>query len=93
MQSKRLIAVLSTAIALGTLVTAVRAETADDNSFSGMFKMERLDKNKDGMVSRAEFLEMMGKVYDMKAKQMKVKGDKMSASDFKEVLMYLKAGG
>lgn len=92
MQSKRIIAILSTAIALGTLGHAARAESNDDMSFSGMFKMDRIDKNKDKMVSRAEFLEMMGKVFDMKAKEMKVKGDKMSAEDFQQVLMYLKAG-
>lgn len=93
MQSKRLIAVLSTAIALGAFGTAAHAEKEDDMSFSGMFKLDRLDKNKDKMVSKAEFLEMMGKVYDMKAKEMKVKGGMMTDKDFQQVLMYLKAGG
>jgi hypothetical protein len=93
MQSKRFIAVLSTALALGAFGHAARAESNDDMSFSGMFKLDRIDKNKDKMVSRAEFLEMMGKVYDMKAKEMKVKGDKVSAEDFQQILMYFKAGG
>lgn len=93
MNSKQLIAIVSTAVALGALGTAARAETADDNSFSGMARMERMDKNKDGMVSKAEFLEMMGKVYDMKAKEMKSKGGMMSSEDFKQFLMYLRAGG
>lgn len=92
MQSKRLIAILSTAIALGALGTAARAQTAEDNSFSGMVKMERMDKNKDGMVSKAEFMDMMGKAYDMKAKEMKSKGGMMSSEDFKQFLMYLRAG-
>jgi hypothetical protein len=92
MQSKRLIAVLSTALALGAFGTAARAETNDDMSFSGMFKLDRIDKNKDKMVSRAEFLEMMGKVYDMKAKEMKVKGGNMTAAELQQVMMYFKAG-
>lgn len=92
MHAKRLIALLSTAIALGALGTAARAETQDDMSFSGMFKMDRIDRNKDGMVSKAEFLETMGKVWDMKAKEMKVKGERMNGEDYKQVLMYLKAG-
>lgn len=92
MHSKQLIAILSTAIALGAAGTAARATTQDDMSFSGMFKMDRIDKNKDKMVSKAEFLEMMGKVYDMKAKEMKVKGGMMTPADFQQVLMYLKAG-
>lgn len=93
MSTQRLIATLTTALALGAFAAVAHAETSDDNSFSGMFKMERLDKNKDGMVSKEEFMAMMGKVYDMKAKEMKAKGGKMSDADFKQVLMYLKAGG
>ncbi len=93
MKKQSLIAVLSTALVLGAASTAVRAETADDMSFSGMLKTDRIDKNKDKMVSKAEFMEQMGKVWDMKAKEMKVKGDKMAEADYQQVLMYLKAGG
>ena len=93
MSTKRLIATLSAALALGTFGLAAHAETNDDMSFSGMFKMVKVDKNKDGMVSRAEFIEMMGKIYDMKAKEMKVKGDKMSQAEIQQIMMYLKAGG
>jgi hypothetical protein len=92
MQSKSLIAVLSTAIALGAAGTAARAQTSDDMSFAGMLKMERIDTNKDKMVSRAEFVEMMGKIYDMKTKEMKVKGDKVTAAELQQIMMYLKAG-
>lgn len=93
MKTQRFVAALSAAVLLCTAGTAVRAENNDDMSFSGMFKMDRIDKNKDGMVSKAEFLEMMGKVFDMKAKEMKVKGGMMNSADFQQVLMYLKAGG
>ena len=93
MQSQSRIILLGTSLALATMAGAARAETPDDFSFSGMARMERMDKNKDGMVSRAEFLEMMGKVYDMKAKEMKAKGGMMSSADLKQFLMYLRAGG
>lgn len=81
------------ATALTLTFGAARAESMDDNSFSGMYKMERLDKNKDGMVSKAEFIEMMGKVWDMKAKEMKLKADKANAKEIEQILMYLRAGG
>ncbi len=93
MKTQRFVAALSAAVLLSTAMTATRAEKDDDMSFSGMFKMDRIDKNKDGMVSKAEFMAMMGKVYDMKAKEMKVKGGMMNSADYQQVLMYLKAGG
>ena len=93
MKTQRFVAALSAAVLLSTAMTAARAEKDDDMSFSGMFKMDRIDKNKDGMVSKAEFLAMMGKVYDMKAKEMKSKGGMMNSADYQQVLMYLKAGG
>jgi hypothetical protein len=87
------LAIAAAIIALGLAGTAARAESNDDMSFSGMFKVDRIDRNKDKMVSRAEFLEQMGKVWDMKAKEMKVKDMKMmTPADFQQVLMYLKAG-
>jgi hypothetical protein len=87
------IAIAVAALAFGLASTAARAENDNDMSFSGMFKADRIDKNKDNMVSKAEFLAQMGKVWDMKAKEMKVKGDKMAMPDYQQVLMYLKAGG
>lgn len=92
MNTRRL-AIATATLALALAGTAARAESNDDMSFSGMFKVDRIDRNKDNMVSRAEFLEQMGKVWDMKAKEMKVKDMKMMTSaDFQQVLMYLKAG-
>jgi hypothetical protein len=69
-----------------------RAETMDDMRFGDIATIKMMDKNKDGMVSKAEFLEMMGKVYDMKAKQMKSKGGVMSSIEFDEFAKYLRAG-
>ena len=91
MQFKPLLAILT--LAATGLAAPAFAQTADDMSFSGNFKMDRIDRNKDGMVSKAEFMEAMGKVLDIKAKEMKLKGDKASADEMKQILMYLKAGG
>ena len=58
-----------------------------------IMSMKMIDKNKDGMVSKKEFMDMMGMAWDMNAKKMGVKGDMMNTADFNQVLMYLKAGG
>jgi hypothetical protein len=93
MKFQRHLALAATTFALLAAGGAARAETMDDNSFSGMFALAQMDGNKDGMVSKAEFLAMMGKVWDMKAKEMAVKGDKMSADEMKKVGVWLSRGG
>jgi hypothetical protein len=57
-----------------------------------IMSMKMIDKNKDGMVSKKEFLDMMAMAWDMNASKMAVKGD-MNSEQFKQILMYLKAGG
>ena len=84
--------IATTTLALSASFPAM-AENEADMSFDGMVAMARMDKNKDGMVSKQEFLDTMAKVWDMKAKKMNVKGDRMTLQNFSEVLMYLKAGG
>jgi hypothetical protein len=69
-----------------------QAETMDDMRFGDIVTVKMMDTNKDGMVSRAEFLEMMGKVWDMKAKKMGIKGDRMKSIEFDEIAKYLRAG-
>ncbi len=95
MKTRQTLAILFTTLALGAFGTAAHAESNDDMSFSGMFKSDRIDKNKDKMVSKAEFIEMMSKVWDMKAKEMKVsdKAMKFTMQQYEQVLMYMKAGG
>ena len=92
MKTKAFFAILATSVALGGFGIAAHAETDDDMSFSGMFKVDRIDGNKDGMVSKAEFLAMMGKVWDMKAKEMKVKSDKMSPEEFRKFANFFPRG-
>ena len=86
MKAKHLIAIVTTAIAFGAFGTVARADgtNQNDSSFSGMWKMDYIDKNKDGMVSKTEFMEMMTKAWEMKAKEMKIKNDMMSAEEFKK---------
>jgi Ca2+-binding EF-hand superfamily protein len=85
-----------TAIAISTLLagatTAARAETMDDMRFGDLMTTKMMDKDKDGMVSRAEFLDMMGKMWDAKAKKMGAKNNRMTIAEFDEVLKYMRAG-
>lgn len=66
--------------------------SAEFYPFQEIMSMKMLDKNKDGMVSKKEYMDMMDKAWDMNAKKMGAKGDVMTSDQFKEVLMYLKAG-
>lgn len=52
--------------------------------FREMFKMEQMDKDKDGMVSKKEFMAMMDKAWDMKAKEMKAKDGKMTPAQMQD---------
>jgi len=85
------LAALTTSIALASPM--VRAETMDDMRFGDIATVKTMDKNKDGMVSKAEFLETMGRLYDMKAKKMSSKGGTMNSIEFDEFAKYLRAGG
>ena len=52
-----------------------------------------MDKNKDGMVSKKEFMAMMDKAYDMKAKAMGAKGGMITEAQMREFLKSLYTGG
>lgn len=92
MMKHTLVALTLACAAAGTAMPAF-AETDADASFSGMVAMSRIDKNKDGMVSKKEFLDAMGKVWDMKARQMKAKDGNFDKAQMEQILMYLRAGG
>ena len=70
---KLILGAASAALALG-LVTATTAASAKDRYPAWV---EAADLNKDGMVSKNEFMEVMGKMYDDKMAKMKT----MSAAD------------
>lgn len=88
----RLLLSLATATLLLGGATLARAETMDDMRFGDLMTTKMMDKDHDGMISRAEFLDMMGKMWDAKAKKMGVKGNKMTLAEFDEILKYMKAG-
>jgi hypothetical protein len=58
---------------LGFAAFPASAEGPDDISFNGMWDI--CDTNKDGTVTRAEFITAMGKAYDTHMKKMKTKPD------------------
>ena len=94
MQLKKIAATLAAATLLGAAGSALAAGMgAEYYPFADIMSMKMIDKNKDSMVSKKEFMDMMDKTWEMKAKKMGAKGDTMTPAQFDEVLMYLKAGG
>lgn len=85
--------VLATSVLGAGSAFAQAPANAEYFPFAEIMSMKMMDKNKDGMVSKKEFMDMMSMAWDMNAKKMAVKGDKMNSDQFKEILMYLKAGG
>ena len=83
------------ALALGLMAATatfpVRADMGDI-TFNMIFEMA--DKNKNGMITKQEFLEAMSKAYDMKMAKMKdskdgammMKGDAMTKDGFKSLI-------
>jgi hypothetical protein len=91
-QTAARIALAATLLAAGTAFAA-GPTNAEYYPFQEIMSMKMLDKNKDGMVSKKEFIDMMNLTWDMNARKMGAKGEAMNADQFKEILMYLKAGG
>jgi hypothetical protein len=72
-------------IASVVLATAGSAALAQGDIYSRLMEMREMDKNKDGMISKQEFLDMISKAWDMKAEEMKVRGDAMDPEHIKEL--------
>ena len=91
----------ATAMSLGLMAATVslpaRAD-AGDITFNAIFAMA--DKNKDSMITKQEFLDAMGKAYDMKMANMKaakdadkmMKGSAMTMDGFKSLINDLHSG-
>jgi hypothetical protein len=94
MKSTRLISILATSLVLTAFGGGARA--AGNEDFFVMFSTAQIDGcvdgKKDGMVSKAEFMTMMEKAWANKAKEMNVKGDKMSTEDFKKLMGWFSRG-
>lgn len=80
MKKSMLAAMIMTSMAVGGFSSPAFAQEAV-MSFDEIFRMS--DKNKDSMVTKAEFLDAMGRAYDMKMAKMKASpnADKMLKGD------------
>lgn len=74
--------ILVAAVALGTMGSAAFAQ---GDIYSRLMDMREMDKNKDGMISKQEFLDMISKAWDMKVEEMKVRTDTLSPEHIKEL--------
>ena len=83
--------VLAAALA-GVHAPTLAAEATQDD-WAVMMSSKGMDKNHDGMVSKKEFLDMMSKAYDMKAKEMKSAKGGMTDQQMKDFLKSLYIGG
>jgi hypothetical protein len=94
MKLKTIATTLAAATLLSTALPAFAAASVGEYyPFAEIMSMKMIDKNKDGMVSKKEFMDMMSMAWDMNAKKMAVKGDKMTADQMTQLMQYLKAGG
>lgn len=94
MQLKMIAASLAAATLLAAAGPALAAGMGSEYyPFAEIMSMKMIDKNKDAMVSKKEFMDMMSMAWDMNAKKMGAKGGKMTPEQFDQLLQYLKAGG
>lgn len=74
----------SVTVALAVTLGGAAAHAQGD-IYSRLFDMQQMDSNKDGMVSKDEFLAMVAKLWDMHTLEIKVKGKKMTPEQIKEL--------
>jgi hypothetical protein len=92
MNAIKLASALIIAVAATGLSQPVLAQEGTQD-FKDLFKMVMMDKDKDGMVSKKEFMAMMEKAYDMKAKAMGAKAGMITEAQMKDFLKSLYTGG
>lgn len=76
--------VRSAAVAIAVAATGTAA-FAEGDIYSRLFEMKQMDRDKDGMVSKEEFLAMVAKLWDMHSLEIKIKGSKMTPEQIKEL--------
>jgi hypothetical protein len=97
MMRRMAVSVLALGLMAATASLPVRADQGDID-----FKMiwEMADKDKNSMITKQEFLDAMGKAYDMKMAKMKtakdadkmMKGDAMTRDGFKSLINDIHSG-
>ena len=70
--------------ALMISTTLTSANTLPAARYAEMMKIEMMDTNKDGAVSREEYLAAAARMYDMAVEHMKLKDGKMSSLQLRE---------
>lgn len=83
-----LIAATAATTTLG-LAGAARAAEGDTQDPFMLFRMVMLDKNRDGMVSKKEFMAMVEKAYDMKVRESGARGGLLSEAQMQALLKSL----
>jgi hypothetical protein len=82
MNLKTLTRTLLVATIVGSAGTLAHAE---GDIYSRLMSMREMDHNKDGMISKDEFLEMVGKLWDMKAGEMKGRNGMLTPDQLQEL--------
>ena len=82
MKTANLVRSMAVAIAVAATGTAALAQ---GDIYSRLFEMKQMDSDKDGMVSKDEFLAMVAKLWDMHSLEVKIKGNKMTPEQTKEL--------
>jgi EF hand len=82
-------------VAMACVSLHAAADTLPPAKMKEMMSLASMDTNKDGRVSREEFLAMMGKIYDMKMEDMGVKDGKIDAAQLQALhrALWVAAGG
>ena len=93
MRSTTITTAVLVAAAIAGFGAPAQAIEGTQDDFMILFKMDMMDKNKDGMVSKKEFMAMMDKAYDMKAKAMGAKNGMITEAQMREFLKSLYVGG
>jgi len=92
------IRIAAAALMLGLIAAAPARADMGDITFNMIFEMA--DKDRNSMVTKQEFLDAMGKAYDMKMAKMKtgkdagsmVKGNAMTKDGFKALINDIHSG-
>jgi len=82
-------------VAMACVSLQAAADTLPPAKMKEMMSLASMDTNKDGRVSRAEYLAMMGKIYDMKMKDMGIKDGRLDAAQLETLhrAMWAATGG
>jgi hypothetical protein len=97
---RRTLTAAAVLLALGAAMPASAQRSQGDAVISYHLMWEMADKNKDGMLTKKEFMDAMGAIFDMQMKTMKankdaammVKGDMLTADAIRKMFKELYPG-